>query len=284
MSHNHSIAPEIELTLEDELQAQYYQMIEGLQIGLYLKQTGKEVEIIDENTGEKTGERDLVSCLTYPNMSPRTSPYQTGQIDILDHYQQRMGLEDVRAVHSFSPLTLLLCGSNQVFKTAFINAYTREANADRQAAEREAFVAAFSAPNTPVFSENDDFIQEIRNYANKKSAQVKHNGEAINSPKKAFLNALANALTGTNTDVNPQGRRQAAEALFESGNHERIRKNTGFWAVIRKIFFIDFFSKEKHQTKTFSFAGAFFNAPRSVNTENPLNPALTGQGTPAATA
>ncbi len=272
MSHHTPIIP----ALADELSAQYFQMIQGFEMGLYLEQTGSTIPVIDQGTDIVESEEKR-SNLRY--FDPRTCAYTTNQIYELDAQQNRSdeALSSIRAAYIFSPLTLLLCQQNQDFKNVFMTAFEeaqRAGREDQQANERMAFITAFSHPSMPVFSTDDEFIQNIRAYANKKSAQVKHEGQLIDSPKKALLNALANALT-TPTQTREIN---AAGALFDAGTHPRILKNTGFWAMIRKIFLIDFFSKEKHQTKSFSFCGAFFNAPRSVHNPLAQPAALAGQG------
>ena len=154
----------------------------------------------------------------------------------------------------FNALTLTLCDTNAAFKQAFALAYSTNQNN-----ERLAFIAAFKTIQT--FSPNDDFIQKIRAHIDKKPDQVEIHGTLINSPKKAFLNNLVAALTALTAQKD-----EAAGNLFDRGNHDRLRENTGFFRWIRNLF--------KAQTKTMKFATTFFNhqpAQATVNVENPLN-------------
>ena len=124
----------------------------------------------------------------------------------------------------FNALTLTLCDTNAAFKQAFALAYSTNQNN-----ERLAFIAAFRT--TPNFLANNEFIQKIRAHADSKPNQVKMNGDLVDSPKKAFLNNLITALTAETANKDA-----AAGNLFDSGNNDRLRKNTGFIGWLRNLF------------------------------------------------
>jgi hypothetical protein len=249
-------APQVSFTgkeTDNLLTIQAFQLKHGHTLGLYAKNS------TTSRDGAYGLEDYAISDYRLPIGFNRLLPTRLAeQVDTLeqavDGEAKSPNITDSVQSAPFNALTLTLCETNASFKQAFALAYSTNQNN-----ERFAFIAAFR--ETPNFLANDEFIQKIRAHADSKPHQVKMNGGLVDSPKKAFLNNLITALTAETANKDA-----AAGNLFDSGNNDRLRKNTGFIGWLRNLF--------GAQTKTMKFATTFFNhqpAQATVNVENPLN-------------